>query len=222
MHSQLELKLRYKFKDKKLLEEALAHKSYAVERGLSFYNERLEFLGDSVLGLCTASYLFSKYPEKNEGELSKIKSKLVSKKSLASFAKKINLEKHIKMAGQETFEKLAERESILADAFEALLGAIYLDAGKENAFSFIESFLNEDELPDEDYKSRLQEISQKEYRVLPVYSVIKTEGPEHEKIFTVNISIDGRVIAAGRGKSKKQAEQNAAMEALKILRKEDK
>lgn len=222
MHSQLELKLKYKFKDKKLLEEALAHKSYAVERGLSFYNERLEFLGDSVLGLCAAGYLFSKYPEKDEGELSKIKSKLVSKKSLSSFARKIALEKYIKMAGQEPFEKLAERESILADAFEAILGAMYLDGGKEAAFSFIESFLNEDELPDEDYKSRLQEIAQKEYRVLPVYSVIKTEGPEHEKIFTVNISIDGRVIAAGRGKSKKQAEQHAAMEALKILRKEDK
>ncbi|MEW5951564.1 MAG: ribonuclease III [Elusimicrobia bacterium] len=218
MYSQLEQKLNHKFKNKKLLEEALAHKSYSVERGFSFHNERLEFLGDSVLGLCAAHYLFSKYPSVSEGELSKIKSKLVSKKSLASFAKIISLEKYVKIGKDARESSISGTDSVLADAFEAVLGALYLDGGWESAFSFAKSFLDIPVYEDEDYKSRLQEISQKNFKTLPVYGIIKTEGPEHEKVFTVSISISGRFIATGTGKSKKEAEQDAAGKALEILK----
>ncbi len=217
MQSQLEHKLNHRFSNKNLLEEALVHKSFAVERGLSFYNERLEFLGDSVLGLCVAHYLFSKHPGISEGELSKIKSGLVSKKALAVFARKLGLEKHLKLGSDAQTAKLAEKDSVLADAFEALLGALYLDAGWDAVFAFLKSFLEKSKIEDEDYKSRLQEIVQKRMKTLPSYEVIKTEGPEHEKIFTVTISIKGKAVAAGKGRSKKEAEQSAACSAINIL-----
>lgn len=217
MQSQLEHKLNHRFLNKNLLEEALVHKSFAVERGLSFHNERLEFLGDSVLGLCVAHYLFSKYPSISEGGLSKIKSNLVSKKALAHFARKLVLEKHLKLGSDAQTAKLAGRDSILANAFEAILGALYLDAGWDTVFTFLKDFLENSKVEDRDYKSRLQEIVQKKMKTLPSYEVIKTEGPEHEKIFTVTISIKGKHIALGKGRSKKDAEQSAACSAIEIL-----
>ncbi len=217
MQSQLESQLKYKFKNGDLIKEALVHKSYAVEHGFSFCNERLEFLGDSVLGLSCAYYLFLKYPQRNEGELSKIKARMVSRKSLCSFARKISLGKYVKVAGINFASKTGQ-DTILADAFEAVLGAMYLDGGFEVAFNFLKDFLEQVEISNEDYKSMLQEIVQKETSSLPMYSVIKTEGPEHEKIFTVNVSLNGKVIAIGRGKSKKEAQQSAAMNALKTIK----
>jgi ribonuclease-3 len=217
MYSELENRLGYKFKNIKNLQKALIHKSYAIDKGYSYYNERLEFLGDSVLGLCVAHYLFEKYPDKDEGQLSKIKSFIVSKDNLYKLAIKLNLNKYIKISTMQG--DIEKKGNIMADCLEAIIGAIYLDGGIEMAYPFIKKFLTEDEYVDNDFKSKLQEIAQKEFKTLPVYDIINTRGPEHDKIFTVNVSIKGKVLSTGKGKSKKEAEQDAARKALSVFTK---
>ncbi|PIS47475.1 MAG: ribonuclease III [Elusimicrobia bacterium CG08_land_8_20_14_0_20_51_18] len=219
MHSRLENKINYRFSDKKLLEEALTHKSYSVENNLAFYNERFEFLGDSVLGLAVCDYLFREHPRKDEGYLSKLKSYIVSKSNLSLWAQKIGLEQHIKLASGEKSSGGALKPSILSNAFEALIGAVYLDGGYEKAqktlFSFLES--QEELFTDIDFKSKFQEYSQKKHRQLPAYEVISTQGPEHDKTFVVTLRVGGKTLSTGKGKSKKEAEQNAAENAIKYL-----
>jgi len=222
MHSRLENKINYKFSDKKLCDQALTHKSYSTENKLSYYNERLEFLGDSVISLIICDYLFKKYPDKDEGYLSKIKSYIVSKNNLAEWAKKIELQNHIKLAKSELSSGGALNPSILADCFEALIGAIYLDSNFDMAKKILMSFIESEKkiFNDIDFKSKFQEYIQKKYKILPKYEVLSTEGPEHNKTFIVNLSINGKVIALGNGKSKKEAEQNAAKNAIIKLGKE--
>jgi len=219
--TQLESVLGIKFTDKKLLEEAITHKSYAIENNKSYWNERLEFLGDSVLSCVVADYLYSKFPDSPEGHLSRIKSQLVSKQTLVKLAKEINIGKFIFLSKGEELTGGRTRESNLANAIEAIIGAIYLDKGFETAKKFILKYIANKKISLEiDYKSKLQEISQAKYKVLPVYRVISETGPEHNKNFEVEVKVKNRILGIGKGKSKKEAEQLAAKEAIKILKKE--
>jgi len=216
--NQLEEIIKISFKSKSLLKLSLTHKSYAYEKGSKGFNERLEFLGDSILNLAVSNFLYRKFPDYDEGELSKLKSNLVSRKSVLSYAKKINLGKFVLLSSGEAVSGGRERDSILANAWEALVGAIYLDQGLEVATKFILSHLNVDvKFNLDDYKSRLQEMVQKKYKVLPHYSVISEKGPEHKKEFMVEVSIKGDVLGRGKGSSKKLAEKQAAVKAIQKL-----
>ncbi len=212
----VETVIGYKFKNKKLLKEALTHKSYSVEHGLKAYNERLEFLGDSILGLIVSYYLFDKYPAEDEGYLSKIKSYVVSKPSLAKWAKEINIGEYIHLGVGETQSGGKKRSSILSNAIEALIGAIYIDGGIEPAELFVKTWLNEQSFENEhrDYKSELQEIIQKRFKIPPDYEVLSTKGPEHAKTFTVKVKLKKKVLGIGTGKNKKEAQQEAAKSAF--------
>jgi len=209
----------YSFKNKKLLEEALTHKSYSTEQNNRSSNERLEFLGDSVLGLVVCFFLFRKFPQKDEGFLSKLKSHLVSRKNLTLWAKKIRLGSFVYLGEGEILSGGRKKDSILANALEALIGAIYLDAGFQETYKFIANWLRSQDLKVLfcDYKSSLQEIIQKKYKKPPVYVLVSSEGPEHKKIFTVKVKIKNRILGSGSGASKKEAEQNAAKKALKYF-----
>ncbi len=216
--NQLEEIIKIYFKNKNLLKLSLTHKSYAYEKGLKGFNERLEFLGDSILNLAVSDFLYKKFPEYDEGELSKLKSNLVSRRSVLSYAKKIDLGKFVLLSAGEAVSGGRERDSILANAWEALVGAIYLDQGLEVVTKFIFSYLNVDVKFDlDDYKSRLQEMVQKKYKVLPHYSVVSEKGPEHKKEFMIEVSIKGNVLGKGKGPSKKLAEKQAAVKAIQKL-----
>ncbi len=209
------------FNNKELLKTALIHKSWSVENKGSLNNERLEFLGDSVLAVIIAEYLYTSYPNKNEGELSKLKSVLVSRQQLSKWAKEINLDKFILISTSEEASGGRKKETILAGAFEALLGAIYLDCGIEKCKEFIVTkFLSKGiDIKIYDYKSLLQEILQKEFKILPEYEIVKETGPDHDKEFECIVKIADRFLGSGKGKTKKQAQQNAAKEALKNIKK---
>lgn len=213
----------YKFKDIELLERALTHSSYANENRASgvLDNERFEFLGDSVLGMNTALYLFNKYPDEPEGELTKMRSSLVCTGALCERARAINLGAELRLGHGEESGGGRERPSILADAFEAVIGAIYLDSGEESARKFIKRFVFDAEKGGEwsitDYKTTLQEIVQKNRGELLSYRVIESNGPDHERSFTVEVMINSNHIGTGHGHSKKEAEQQAAKEALKLM-----
>jgi len=213
----------YTFKNISLLERALTHSSYANENRASGVqdNERFEFLGDSVLGMNTALYLFNKYPDEPEGELTKMRSSLVCTGSLAERAKAINLGEMLRLGHGEESGGGRNRASILADAFEALIGAIYLDSGEESARKFIKKFVFEAEKGGEwsvtDYKTTLQEIVQKNRGEKLSYKMLESNGPDHERSFTVQVLINSNPIGEGYGHSKKEAEQMAAREALKLM-----
>ena len=217
--SSLEELIGYRFKDRQHLQEALAHKSYAAERRGEAHNERLEFLGDSVLALLTAHYLYTLYPDSNEGKLSKQKAVLVSKASLNEWAQEIGLGKFLLLGAGEEATGGRSRPSILANALEALIGAIYLDGGHDAAARFIVGWLDRKPgiLKETDFKSRLQEIVQKKFKSPPVYDLAQTSGPDHDKTFTVSVKLDRYTIGLGTGKSKKEAEQGAARDALKKI-----
>jgi len=220
---ELEKIIRIKFRNQQYLTEALTHKSYAVESAPPVRdNERLEFLGDSLLSAIVSSYLYKIYPEDDEGHLSQRKAQLVSRKTLYTWAKEINLGKYIYLSHGEETTGGRERESILANAFEALLGAIYLDKGYTGAEKFISQRLKEKKIIRKiDYKSQLQEIIQKKYKLVPEYWVIKESGPDHNKTFEIGIYFKKKILGRGIGKSKKEAEQEAAKNALKQLKKEN-
>jgi len=213
---ELEKNLDYKFKDKNLLEEALTHKSYTKE----FNNERLEFLGDAVLDLIVGEYLYEKFPKTAEGNLSKLRASLVNEKGFEKLAKLINLGKYIRISQAEENNSGRTKASILANGFEAVMGAIYLESGlskvKEIVLRLLHIAYPKIDLDSvfKDYKTTLQEITQAKYGVIPKYTVIKATGPDHNKEFTVEISIDDKVIDYAVGKSKKEAQQNAAKKAL--------
>ena len=211
----------YEFRNKKLLQTALTHSSYANENGGRYeYNERLEFLGDSVLGMITAEFLFQNHPEMPEGKLTKIRASLVCEKSLFRFASSIHLGEFMYMGKGEVNTGGRTRPSILADAFESVIAAIYLDAGFEEAKKFVLGFIATADIEEPvitDYKTALQEIVQKSPGEILEYFMAGESGPDHCKTFIVEVKLNSNVIGTGEGKSKKQAEQMAAMEALRLM-----
>lgn len=228
--NQLEKNLDYKFEDLELLKTALTHSSYANENKMhiSQCNERLEFLGDSVLNLVVSHYLYKKYPFYPEGELTKIRAKVVCEPSLAFAARKIQLGKYLFLGKGEESTGGRERESILADASEALIGAIYMDSDITTVTRFLISNFETDIVHAvakgdlfTDYKTELQEKLQKLTRSKVEYKVVKEEGPDHNKIFYMDVSIDKGTIGSGFGRNKKEAEQMAAKEALILLGEDD-
>lgn len=219
----LEQKLGVIFKNKNLLKEALTHRSYLNENP-SWplpHNERLEFLGDAVLELAVTEILFSRYPTSPEGELTSIRSALVNYQMLADIAKNMELGDYVFLSKGEAKDAGKAREVILANAFEAVLGAVYLDTGYESAKNFIEKAVmgRLDEVIEkklyQDPKSLLQEIVQEKLRATPTYSVLSEKGPDHAKIFKVGVFFNGDLIAEGEGASKQEAEVEAAKNALK-------
>lgn len=220
----LEKKLGYKFNNISLLKNALMHSSYANEiRGDTHSNERLEFLGDSVLSIIVADHIFKKYPNMPEGELTKLRALLVCEKSLCAFSRELCIGDYLLLGKGEDRNGGRERDSILADAFEAVLAAIYLDGGFEVAKKHIlktvlrdlEHFNDEETF--KDYKTALQEIIQRNPEENVNYILIDEKGPDHDKLFTVEVHLNSNVIGSGCGKSKKQAEQMAARQALKLM-----
>lgn len=221
----LETKINYYFNNKDLIIQALKHRSYLAVTGeerLSS-NERLELLGDSVLSLIVTEYLFKKYPHKEEGDLTTMKSLIVSRKILAKIANDLDIGRYILLNEAEEKAGGRNRSSIVADAFEAVVGAIYLDGGLQKAIEFIKTsvivHLNEilSEEKYQNFKSILLEYSQSKSCGLPIYSIKSEKGPDHNKTFTIEVKINGRILGSGTGNSKKRAEQMAAKSALKKL-----
>ncbi len=221
--NSLEKNLNYRFKDIKLLKLAMTHSSYANEHKMALVenNERLEFLGDAILNLVVSQYLYKKYPNHPEGELTKIRAKVVCESSLAYAAKKIEVGKFLLLGKGEEATGGRERESLLADAAEAIVGAIYMDSDFETTNMVLLTNFEEDIVHAVakgdlfiDYKTELQEIIQKNGKSNMEYRVIKEEGPDHNKKFYMDLLVDNETIGTGRGKNKKDAEQMAAKEAL--------
>ena len=217
---EIQKSLGYNFKDLNLLEVALTHRSYSSEYGLKYCNERMEFLGDSVLSAVVSLFLYKKYCDDNEGKLSQIKAQIVSAKNLSVWAKKIKLHKYILISKSEDLNFARQRESLLCDSFEAVIGAIFLDSDFEKVKEFINNFLNsEQSIELIDYKTSLQELVQAEFQTLPEYRVVKEYGPDHDKKFEVAVFIENKQFGFGRGTSKKEAEQNSAKQAYRKLSK---
>ena len=223
--AELEASLGYCFKDRGLLDEALTHKSYHhenPENSLS-YNERLEFLGDSVLGLVVAEDLFLKRTPLTEADMSKMKSYLVNESVLYLIASRLSLGKYLKFGKGEEASGGRHKRSILSDAVEALFGAVFLDSDYGTVRPVILSLLSDNirevvgKREGYDFKSDLQELSQGLFSVLPEYRIVKQEGEEHQKVFTSEVLINGELYGAGSGKSKKEAQMAAAKEALERL-----
>lgn len=220
----LQEKIGYHFKNPELLSVALTHSSFANEHKSQHikYNERLEFLGDSVLSVVVSDYIFKNCPELPEGELTKLRSYLVCERSLFNFAKQIDLGKYLRLSKGERNNGGAQRPSILADAFEAVIAAIYIDGGIEPASKHILNFVipeikNKKKKKINDYKTTLQEIIQKNPGEKLEYVLIKESGPDHNKHFVVEVHLNSNVIGKGGGRSKKEAEQQAAREALELM-----
>ena len=218
---ELQKTIEYEFKDEGLLLRALAHSSYANENhSVSGSNERLEFLGDSVLGFITAENFFRNYTNFPEGELTKLRAQMVCEKSLAGFAREIELGKYLLLGKGEVITGGRERPSIQADAFEALIAAIYLDGGMESAKKFVLKYIDEaikKHQSIKDYKTMLQEVVQRNPGELIEYVLVGETGPDHDKRFEVEVHLNSNVIGRGIGKSKKRAEQEAAREALELM-----
>ncbi len=220
---EFEKKINYTFKDKNLLFVALSHSSFANEkRKLRHSNERLEFLGDSVLSIVVSQYLFEHFTHLPEGELTKIRASLVCEKSLYEFAKEIDLGEYLFLGKGEENTGGRERTSILADAFEAVIAAVFLDGGLEAAKKHILRFIPKDidsrkSVSFSDHKTILQEIIQKNPEEKVEYKLVGQSGPDHNKAFKVQVCLNSNVIGTGIGKSKKEAEQMAAKEALELM-----
>lgn len=212
-------KLGYEFKDLSLLETALTHSSYANEFSCPS-NERLEFLGDALLGCMISALLYEKYPSYTEGDLSKTKSRVVSGANFAKYAEMLGLGEQIRLGKGEESTGGRERESNNANAFEALIGALYLDAGYEKTFEVVSRLfrdaIEEDDFP-RDSKTQLQEVSQSVFGKTPEYRILSEEGLPHERTFTVEVRIPSDLTGTGKGRSKRQSEQSAARDALRKL-----
>lgn len=225
--TRLQKHLDIRFNSLELLNQAFVHESYANERKelKLISNERLEFLGDSVLGLVVTEYIYSQYSQAPEGELNRIRAAVVSRPTLAQKAALLGLGDYLLLSKGETAGGGRERASLLADAYEALIGVIFLDLGLDQAKKFILSQLKDKiQLAQKnelfrDYKSILQELAQKEYKCCPIYQVVKEEGPDHCKIFSIQVLLNDKILGLGKGKSKKEAEQEAARQALEDLNK---
>ena len=220
--SQLESTLKLPFKNKDLLQQAFVHRSYLNEnRDFHLqHNERLEFLGDAVLELVVTEYLYSKYPDKPEGELTAWRAALVNTKMLSSIGRELNFSDYLLLSHGEAKEEGKARDYILANTVEAFIGALYLDQGLKNSGKFITTYILsklagvlEDELF-LDSKSRFQELAQEKAAITPTYTVLKEWGPDHAKHFHIGVYLDKELVANGEGSSKQEAEQNAAKNAL--------
>ena len=215
---QLEKNIGYHFRNKELLKTDVTHSSFANEnRGGLAYNERLEFLGDAVLQLITSEKLFTENPDMPEGRMSKQRAALVCEDALAGYSREIRLGDFMLLGKGEETTGGRHRPSILADAFEALIGAIFLDGGMDNAKKFVRRFLDAAHGSLKDYKTLLQEIIQKNPGERLSYVVTGESGPDHDKVFNVEVHLNSNIIGKGTGKSKKQAEQAAAKEALALM-----
>ncbi len=225
----LEEKIEYKFRKKSLIREALTHKSFASEDGAKYcFNERVEFLGDAVLGLIVSEYLFNSYPDHSESSMSKIKAYAVREATLAEVSSKLGLGSYLLLGKGEESSGGRKKPSLLANVFEAVLAAVYLDGGYKKAKKFAIDSLNDKirDLVDNnlvyDFKSRFQEIVQEKFGILPSYRIYSEEGPEHKKVFKVSVLVAGDLCGTGTGGSKKEAEQQAARAGLKKLEKRPK
>jgi ribonuclease III len=223
----IEGQLHYKFHDSSLLVLAFIHRSYINEhREVLQHNERLEFIGDSILGLLTAEYLYKNFPNNPEGDLSYYRSRLVDATACISYLQKMDIAKHILLGKGERMNDGRGRESILADLFEAIIGAIYLDGGLEAARHFIFNNFSQEikatlETPLSNWKAILQDYCQKKYQQPPIYKVLDESGPDHSKSFIIAVMISDKEYGRGSGASKKEAQQSAAAEALKQIEKEN-
>ena len=221
---ELEEIIGYKFKDKSLLELALTHSSYSNDqkKGKMHNNERLEFLGDAVLELTSSEVLFHEYREKTEGELTRLRASLVCEPTLADCARKIHLGDYLLLSHGEGRTGGRNRDSVISDAFEALIGAIYLDGGYNSSKTFIKKYVLNDIENKQlffDSKTILQELLQKDYKERVEYVLTREYGPDHDKHFAVDAVFRHRVIGSGEGTTKKRAEQQAAYEAILKIRK---
>lgn len=221
---ELQKNIGVSFKDHELLQRAFVHRSHLNEdKNLRISNERLEFLGDAVLSFLTSHFLYEQYPDYPEGTLTNIRSSLVKTQSLATVSQSLHLGDVLMLSHGEEASGGRHNPSLLADAFEALLGAMFLDQGIETARSFLTTYLfpqTKDIVAKKtyiDYKSLLQEIVQQESRISPTYQVIKSEGPDHAKTFWIQAVVEGKVLGSGSGHSKQEAEQMAAQNALEKM-----
>ena len=220
---KLEETIGYVFNDKELLVTAMTHSSYSHEimiKGKKDNNERLEFLGDAVLELLSSEFLFKNYKDMPEGSLSKLRASLVCEGPLAACARQIGLNEYIMLGKGEKQNHGEERDSILSDAFEALLGAIYLDGGMEPARAFVIKYVMSDidgRQLFHDAKTELQMIVQNKYQTTPVYELLAEDGPPHNRIYTVSCFVNGKEYGKGSGSSKKSAQQEAAEKTLEML-----
>ena len=215
-----EKRLGYSFKNKDLLQEALTHKSFKSPVN----NERLEFLGDAVLDLVVGEYLFHRFPKANEGELSKLRASLVNEEGFAKLARKLGIGEYIFISQAEENNQGRTKPSLLSNAFEAVMGAIYLEVGLEKVRAITLKLL-EETYPKidlgslfKDYKTTLQELTQARHGVTPEYKLLGSSGPDHKKEFEVAVTLHGQTIATAKGRSKKAAQQEAAKKALEILK----
>ena len=223
MIKDLETAIGYKFRNIQLLQNALTHSSYANERWHNslLSNERLEFLGDSVLGMLVAEYLYGTFPDRPEGELTRMRADMVCEHTLATVANKIGLGEHLLLGHGEERLGGRSRESILADATESVIAACFLDGGLEAAAQFVKKYILV-EVPvsrpnNMDYKTALQELVQQKKNQVLVYTLVGQSGPDHDKLFDVQVSLNGTVVGSGSGRSKKRAEQMAAKAAVEKL-----
>lgn len=216
---KLEKSIGYTFKNKKLLKQALIHKSYAFENHIES-NEKLEFLGDSILEFLSSKYLYNNFPNLSEGEMTKVRADIVCEESLHKIAQKHNFSDFLYVGKSEKASHGNTRPAIMADSVEAVIAAIYFDSGLEEAEKFIVENLKEraavasKNVGQKDYKTVLQEKLQKQGEVHIEYEIIKEEGPDHDKRFTAQVKCNGKILAVGNGKTKKNAEMEAAKKAL--------
>jgi ribonuclease-3 len=220
----LEERLGYIFEDKELLKEALTHTTYVNEHKVVPYkdNQRLEFLGDTIINSIISARLFQQFPDEKEGPLTKKRAELISEGALSKIARDLGLGKYLYLGKGEEMDGGRKKPSLLADAYEAIVGAIFLDSSFETTVRIVESHYENalgtfDDISITDYKSLLLEYCQSQFKALPKISVIDERGPEHEKEFEVSISLQDRVIGLGKGRNKKQAAQFACKEALRLL-----
>ena len=223
MIKDLEAAIGYKFKNIALLQNALAHSSYANERWHNslMSNERLEFLGDSILGMCVAEYLYCTFPDRPEGELTRMRADMVCEQTLANVAGRIGLGNHLLLGKGEEQGGGRSRNSILADAVESVIAASFLDGGMSAAKQFIQKYILVEvpvkKLHNVDYKTGLQELVQQKKNQVLTYTLVGESGPDHDKHFEVEVRLNGKVVGLGSGSSKKRAEQDAARVAIEAL-----
>jgi len=221
--SDIQQRIGYTFKDAELLERALTHKSYANENRVPYHNERMEFLGDAVLSLVISEYLMKACPDSTEGDLSRLRAAVVSEPALAAISRGIGLGDHLLLGKGEDQTGGRNKDSLLADCLEALIAAVYLDAGKDDAESLIIRLFEEvikktnSSGGSLDYKTKLQELCQEQLKQLPEYRIVSETGPDHQKQFEIEVWFKGQLSGRGSGRSKKEAEQRAAKEALAKL-----
>lgn len=219
---ELQKKLNYSFNDKELIATALTHSSYANERRCQS-NERLEFIGDSVLGMIVAMHLYRAFPKLPEGKMTRMRAELVCEQSLWEVANKLDFGRHLRLGKGEDLTGGRERPSILADCVEAVIAALYIDGGFEVAKKFVDDHIlskleSLGTTPFGDYKTRLQELVQSSHGQSLSYEMLSESGPDHMKVFCAAVYLNGEIIGQGQGRTKKEAEQNAAAKALEELK----